>query len=126
MSGEADSSLSAKYRSLIENASDAISVVAPGLEIVLQTGATTRLLGYQASELEGTKFSALVDPASLGGLRAACAAVADGLLVPPVELRLRHHDGCWIDAETAVTHDPELGYLVLTTRDARERKRAER
>ena len=114
------------YRSLIENASDAISVVAPGLEIVLQTGAVAKLLGYQPDELTGTKFSALVDPAALGSLRAACAAAADGLPAQPVGLCLRHKNGTWIDVETAVRHDPELGYLILTTRDARERKRAER
>jgi diguanylate cyclase (GGDEF)-like protein/PAS domain S-box-containing protein len=113
-------------RSLIENASDAISVVTPNLEIVLQTGSVTKLLGYPASELEGTKFSALVDPQSLDSLRAACAAAADGLTVRPVELRLRSSDGHWIDVETVIRHDPELGYLVLTTRDARERRRAER
>ena len=126
MSGEIDLAVDRNYRSLIENASDAISVVAPSLEIVLQTGAVTRLLGYEASELEGTKFSALVDPATLGSLRAACAAVADGLSAQPVELRLRHHDGHWVDVEIAVMHDPGLRHLVLTTRDARERKRAER
>jgi diguanylate cyclase (GGDEF)-like protein/PAS domain S-box-containing protein len=114
------------FRSLIENASDAISVVAPSLEIVLQAGSATKLLGYTPAELEGTKFSALVEPASLATLRATCAAVADGLTVQPVELRLRHRDGAWIDVETAIRHDPDIGYLVLTTRDARERKRAER
>ena len=114
------------FRSLIENASDVITVVGPGLEILFQTGSGARLLGYAPPELKGRKFSSLVDPASLGALRAACAAAADGTAVRPVELRLRHQDGSWIDAETVVRLDAELGQLVLTSRDARERKRAER
>ena len=114
------------FRSLIENASDVITVVGPGLEILFQTQSGARLLGYRPDELRGTKFSALVNNAGLDRLRAACACAADGLPMPPVELRLRHRDGSWIDAETGVRHDWEMGGLVLTTRDARERKRAER
>ncbi len=126
MSGQDKLPIERHCRSLIENASDAISVVGPGLEIVLQAGSVTKLLGYQSCQLEGTKFSALVDPPSLGTLRAGCAAAADGLPTPPVELRLCHQDGHWIDVEVGIRHDAELGYLVLTTRDASERKRAER
>jgi len=53
--------LEARYRSLIENASDMITVVTPDLTIVWQTGSGQQLLGYPADELEGTKFSDLVD-----------------------------------------------------------------
>ncbi len=113
-------------RSLIENASDVITVVAPDLTVVYQTASGARLLGYQPSELEGTKFSALVHPSDLGRLRLACATAADGIRSDPVDLRLLHNDGTWIDAETAVRHEASDGHLVLTTRDARERKRAER
>jgi diguanylate cyclase (GGDEF)-like protein/PAS domain S-box-containing protein len=115
-----------RYRSLIENASDMISVVEPDLTIILQTGSGTQLLGYPGADLEGTKFSALVDRAGLIKLRVACASAADGVAIAPVELRLRHSSGGWIDAETAVRLEPDAHHLVLTTRDAQERKRAER
>lgn len=113
-------------RSLIENASDVITVLEPDLTIVFQTTSGSRLLGYPVSELEGTKFAALVHPADLGRLRLSCATAADGIRSRPQDLRLRHQDGSWIDAETAVRHQADEGHLVLTTRDARERKRAER
>ena len=118
--------LEGRYRSLIENASDMITVVEPDLTIALQTGSGSRLLGYSARELEGSKFAALVDSAGLVKLRVACAAAADGVATAPVELRLRHKSGRWIDAETAVRLEPDAHYLVLTTRDAQDRKRAER
>jgi diguanylate cyclase (GGDEF)-like protein/PAS domain S-box-containing protein len=118
--------LAARYRSLIENASDMITVVAPDLTIVLQTGSGTRLLGYQPQELEGTKFSALVDGDGLTRLRAACAGAADGIAGAPVELRLRHRAGHWVDAEAAVRMEEDAQHLVLSTRDARQRKQAER
>ncbi len=113
-------------RSLIENASDVITVLEPDLTIVFQTTSGGDLLGYPASELEGTKFAALVHPADLGRLRLSCATAADGIRSGPLDLRLRHQDGSWIDVETAVRHQADEGHLVMSTRDARERKRAER
>jgi diguanylate cyclase (GGDEF)-like protein/PAS domain S-box-containing protein len=113
-------------RSLIENASDIITVLEPDLTIVFQTTSGGRLLGYPPAELEGTKFATLVHPADLGRLRLSCATAADGIRSGPVELRLRHRDGTWIDVETAVRHQADENRLVMTTRDARERKRAER
>jgi diguanylate cyclase (GGDEF)-like protein/PAS domain S-box-containing protein len=113
-------------RSLIENASDVITVLEPDLTIVFQTASGERLLGYPTSELERTKFASLVHPADIGRLRLTCASAADGIRSGPVDLRLRHSDGTWIDAEIAVRHQADEGHLVLTTRDARERKRAER
>jgi diguanylate cyclase (GGDEF)-like protein/PAS domain S-box-containing protein len=113
-------------RSLIENASDVITVLESDLTIVFQTTSGGRLLGYPPAELEGTKFAGLVHPADLGRLRLACATAADGIRSGPQDLRLRHCDGSWIDVETAVRHQADEGHLVLTTRDARERKRAER
>jgi len=114
------------YRSLVENASDMITVVEPDLTIVLHTGSGAELLGYPAEQLQGTKFSALVDQGGLFRLRAACAGAADGVATRPVELRLRDSSGEWIDAETAVRLDRDANRLVLTSRDARERKRGER
>lgn len=113
-------------RSLVENASDVITVLEPDLTIVFQTASGERLLGYAPADLEGGKFAALVHPSDLGRLRLACASSADGIRSDPVDLRLRHRDGTWIDAEIGVSHQADQGHLVLTTRDSRERKRAER
>lgn len=113
-------------RSLIEDASDVITVLRPDLTVVFQSSAGSRLLGYPTSELEGSKFASLVHPGDLGRLRLACATAADGIRADPFDVRLRHADGDWIDVEIAVRHQANEGHLVLTTRDARERKRAER
>lgn len=113
-------------RSLIENASDVITVLSPDLTVVFQTPSGTRLLGYPTAELEGSKFASLVHPSDLGRLRLACATAADGIRSGPLDLRLRHAGGDWVNVEIAVRHQADEGHLVLTTRDARERKRAER
>lgn len=115
-----------RFRSLVENASDVITVVGLDLTIVFQTESGAQLLGYQAQELVGTKFAALVDPTGLAQLRASCAEAADGIAHRPVQLRLRHRDGSWLDGETLVRYEPDEGQLILTTRDVRERTRAER
>lgn len=112
--------------SLIEAGSDVITVLGPDLTVAYQSPSGTRLLGHPKTDLEGAKFASLVHPADLGLLRTACAAAADGVRSGPVDVRLRHRTGDWIDVEIAVRHQAEDGYLVLTTRDARERKRAER
>ncbi len=115
-----------RARALIENASDVVTVVGPDLTILFQTDSGASLLGYEAGELLGTKFAALVEPTDLARLRAACAEAADGVSSRPVELRLRHRDGTPMEAETIVRYEAGDGQLVLTTRDTRERKRAER
>src|SRR5437764_12540153 len=58
-----------RARSLIENASDMITVVAPDLTIIFQTNSGAEMLGYDAGELLGTKFAALVDPVGVSRLR---------------------------------------------------------
>src|SRR5579884_1497647 len=113
------------FRALIENTSELVSLLAPDLTVIFQAGSVLRQLGYEPGELAGTKFTQLVDPADLTRLRARCADAADGVAHPPLELRLKYHDGRWLDAETLVRFDGGEGYLVLTTRDISERKRAE-
>jgi diguanylate cyclase (GGDEF)-like protein/PAS domain S-box-containing protein len=114
-----------RFRSLVENASDVITVVGSDLTIVFQTESGAKLLGYRAEELEGTKFAGLVEPAGLAQLRATCAEAADGMGHRPVQLRLQHRDGSWLEGETVVRYDAGEGLFVLTTRDVRDRKRAE-
>jgi diguanylate cyclase (GGDEF)-like protein/PAS domain S-box-containing protein len=115
-----------RFRSLVENASDVITVVGPDLTILFQTHSGAQMLGYRAAELEGTKFATLVDPSGLAQLRATCAEAADGIGHRPVQLSLQHRDGTWLDGETVVRYEADGGLFVLTTRDVRERKRAER
>lgn len=110
---------------LVENASDVLTVVAPDLTIVFQTASGASLLGYQAEDLEGTKFGALVDPDGLSRLRVACAQAADGVAGHPVQVRLARQDGSWIDGETVVRYEPEERCLILITRDVRQRLEAD-
>src|ERR1700751_5431732 len=90
--------------SLIDDGSDVITVLRPDLTIVYQTSSGTRLLGYSRSELEGTTFASLGHPSDRGRLRRACPAAADGIRSRPVDTRLRHLEGDWIDVEIAVRH----------------------
>jgi len=114
-----------QLRALVDNFTDVITVVSPDLTILFQAASVETLLGHCPAKLQGTKFSALVDPDGLRRLRAACAEAADGIAHGPVQLRLRCGDGSWLDGETSVRFQPEEGSLIFTTRDVRERKRVE-
>src|SRR5438105_14114148 len=112
-----------RLRALVDNATDVITVVSADLTILFQAASVESLLGHGPRELEGTKFSGLVDPDGIRRLRAACAEAADGTVHGPVQLRLRCRDGSWLDGETNVRFQSEEGSLIFTTRDVRERKR---
>ena len=114
-----------RLRTLVDRSPDMITVVGHDLTIIFQTAAGARLLGYAPDELEGTKFADLVDQAGLGRLRAACAEAADGIGRRAVRLRLRDKFGEWVEGETVAEYDPDECCLILTTRDVRERARAE-
>ncbi|WP_436345154.1 histidine kinase N-terminal 7TM domain-containing protein [Natronorubrum sp. FCH18a] len=119
-----------RYQSLIENASDLITMVDDGGIIRYQSPSSTTVLGFEPSELVGRSAFELVHPDDReqiveqfhGGLDAAIA-------IDRAEYRLRTADGEWRDVETIGSNlldDPFVEGVVLNTRDITERKRRER
>ena len=109
-------------RSLVHNSPDIITVVAPDATIQYQSPAVQRLLGYHPAELVGTSLGDLVHPDDAPRMLALLDYAQDWPGdSPPVEARMRHRGGAWLDTETTASSlldDPNVRGAVLTTRDA--------
>jgi len=119
----------AYFRSLIENASDAIVIVNGDGTIRYQSPSYERVLGYTPEEEIGRDMFDNIHPDD-------ATDVADGLArllehpgeIVGVEVRARHRDGSWHTLEATANnllHDPAVEGIVVNFRDITERKRAE-
>ncbi|MHB8683688.1 MAG: bifunctional diguanylate cyclase/phosphodiesterase [Dehalococcoidia bacterium] len=115
-----------RFRSLVQNASDLITVIGPDTTILYQSASVERLLGYRAADVMGQRLSELVHPEDVTHL---LAFLSDAMNKPDgtdaVEVRLRHRDGSWRSVEIVGTdrrHDAAVDGFVLNTRDVTERK----
>jgi PAS domain S-box-containing protein len=114
----------AQFRSLVNNSSDLITVLAPDGTITYQSPSVQRMLGRRAADLVGTALGDLVHPddqhhviVSLTKLVEAPGATAN------FGCRLQHEDGSWRHVESICTNladDPRVHGLVLNIRDVTE------
>ncbi|QYG94655.1 EAL domain-containing protein [Iamia sp. SCSIO 61187] len=129
---ELDRSLHAsehRWRTLVQNISDTVTVLDPDGRIVSTTGQVAPVLGYPTDSWDGVTFTDLMHPddvARIGPL-VQQALEAPGNAVT-TEARVRHHDGTWVDVWAHAVNlidDPTVGGIVLTTRNITEQKRSE-
>jgi sigma-B regulation protein RsbU (phosphoserine phosphatase) len=117
-----------RFRALIENTSDLVSVVRLDGIIVYASPSHERLLGYAVDELIGGNAFDLVDPEDFFKLQ---DLLRQGNLpgsVGSAELRLRHKNGTWMTLDGVgknMLDDPAVAGIVITSRDVTERKRTE-
>jgi len=118
----------ARFRSLISNATDIITILDASGVIQYESPPIERILGYHREELQGSNAFDLVHPDDRPATWAAFErALADPTLVPTVEFRFRHSDGSWRWLEATGTNlltDPNVAGFVVNSRDITERKRA--
>ena len=120
---------SARFRSLVDNASDVITVVNENGLIRYQTVSGGRLLGIPAEQLLGSNYLDLVDVPD----RANLAALLSDVAISPgksatAQYRLCQKDGGVRFVESIASNllaDPAIKGLVLNTRDVTERKALE-
>lgn len=119
----------AKFRSLIENASDVITILDPEGKIQYESPSSARILGYASGHRIGQSSFEFVHA---DDLPRTIAAFRRSLQFPgkkiPVEYRCRHSDGSWRIFEGTVKNllaDPSVGGLVVSCHEVTERKRAE-
>ena len=120
----------ARFRSLVQNSSDLITVIEGDSTIKYQSPSAERVLGYDPGELVGRKFAELLHPHERGRV---VALLADSITsahpqVEVVECRLRHANGSWLLFEifrTNLLDDPNVQGIVLNGRDISERKEFE-
>jgi len=92
------------FRSLIEHASDSITVINPEGIITYQSNSGERILGYPAAAIIGRNLFDLVHPEDLPKSRAILTQAATQLGEPVTAIaRLRHLNGTWRTIETVGT-----------------------
>jgi PAS domain S-box-containing protein len=118
-----------RFRSLVMNSSDMITVFAPDGTRLYASPSIERVLGYKPEEMIGGNVFDLVHPNDAERVR---EEFAERARTPgtgkPFEFRSRHADGSWHTFEaigTNLTVDPSVGGIVFNARDITERKRAE-
>jgi len=120
----------ARFRALVQNASDVITILDADGTIRYLSPAIERVFGYEEDELLGRHAFDLVHLEDLPLATAAFqAALDDPTLTPTVEFRFRHKDGSWRWLEVIGTNllaDPAVGGFVVNSRDITERKEAAR
>ncbi|HEX4931434.1 MAG TPA: PAS domain S-box protein [Gaiellaceae bacterium] len=83
------------FRSLIENATDVITILSADGTSLYESPSVERLLGWKPEELVGRPKFALLHPDNLEHVEPTFAAIVAGEEPGPIEFRLRHRDGSW-------------------------------
>ncbi len=119
----------ARFRSLVQNASDIVTILDADGIVRYESPAIESVLGYAPEDLLGTDPFALIHPDEVVTVR---AHFEEALRKPGVnvsaEFRFRHKDGSWRWLEVIGTNlldDPAVGGVVVNSRDVTDRKRAE-
>ncbi|HZP58048.1 MAG TPA: EAL domain-containing protein [Dehalococcoidia bacterium] len=118
-----------RFRSLVQNASDLITVIEPDTTVRYQSPSIERVLGYAAAEILGTRLAELIH---IDDVARVLAVLSDASHNPgstaTAEARVRRRDGAWRDLEFIGTDqctNPAIGGFVLNIRDVTERKSLE-
>jgi PAS domain S-box-containing protein len=118
-----------RWRSLIENSSDIITILATDGTISYESPSVTRILGYQPEELVGKNVFDFIHPNDLSQVTKGLTHTFERRGISKnLEYRFRHQNGSWCVFESVgKTFIDESGESVgvVNSRDITERKRAE-
>jgi PAS domain S-box-containing protein len=119
-----------RFRALIENSMDAIALYTADANILYQSPAVKKILGYKPEEVYGMNASYFIHPDDVDRLGEAYQKVLDSPSeTVRVEARTRHKDGSYRWLEVIVSNklnEPGIQALVANYRDITERKEAEK
>src|SRR5207244_12448579 len=109
-----------RFRRLIENASDIITVLNKDGVQQFVGPSVKRVLGWEPEELLNRNVLEFIEPQDCEKtLSALQPALRDPSATVRVEFRLRHRDGSWRTMETVGRNIPGLsadGYMLISTR----------
>ena len=125
----ASARVEARFRALIEQASDLVAILDAGLVVRYMSPASERMLGLHPDDCVGSPALALVhgDDREIGEELLAARSGVHGA-VRHAELRLRASDGSWRPVSATAVNllaDPAVAGVVVTVRDESARRRAE-
>jgi two-component system, cell cycle sensor histidine kinase and response regulator CckA len=115
----------AYFRSLIENLSDLVTILAPDGTIQYISPSIRTVLGYEPEERLGRRAFDLMHPDDVERVsRFMREAIQAGHTAARVAYRYRHKDGSWRHVESAGVNllaDPGVSGLLVISRDISER-----
>ncbi len=120
---------SKRFRALIENSSDAISLIDDIGEVVYQSPSATRILGYSLADIKGKTNLEFIHPEDADKTEQLFLKTKNQPGVPLYLLqRAKHKLGHYIWTEGTITnllHEESVKAIVSNFRDITERKEAE-
>jgi PAS domain S-box-containing protein len=128
---QAESALAAserRFRSLVQNSSDLVTILAPDGTITYVSDSAERIVGYSPADLVGTSLLAYLDESQLEPVGALLHTNGKSSVTGPIEFSLRRADGSpvWLEAVASnLLGDATIRGIVLNARDVSERKRAD-
>jgi len=127
--GEALKRSEKHFRSLIENALDAIAIVDADGRLIYESPAFERMLGYSFEDRLGQNALELVHPDDMPAVtRGITELIRNPGIAQHTEVRARHKDGSWRTLEIVgrnLLDDPVVKGVVANFRDITGRKQAE-
>jgi len=119
-----------RFRALIENAPDGITLLGLDGLLVYASPAVERVLGYRPELVIGQNPADITHPDDLPALLdILMQVIAEAGSSAVVGYRMRHADGTWRWLDSTISnqlHHPSVGALVFNFRDVTERKQHER
>ena len=119
----------ARFRGMIENATEGILLIGPQGIVTYASPSTQRILGYAPDAIVGTAVTDWIHADDRTRIeREMGALVHDPALARVLEFRVRHADGSarWVEAMGSnMLDDPAVASLVSNFRDITERKATE-
>lgn len=116
-----------KWRSLIQNSSDLITIVSANGSILYESPSIERILGYSPEELVGQPVLEYINPQDHKAVRKAMRKLlvaGHRVTLRPVVLRFQCKDGSWRFLEAIGTNllaDEAVGGIVINSRDVTDR-----
>jgi len=118
-----------RFRSLIENSTDLVTILRVDGEIGYTSPSVTRLLGYQPEEINGKNVLSFLHTEDQARAAAALTpGVPEEQIGSFIEVRLRHKDGTWRWFEAngfELKTIPVINGTVVNCRDITDRKNVE-
>jgi PAS domain S-box-containing protein len=118
-----------RFRSLVQNSSDLVTILAPDGTILYASDSAHRIVGYSPADLVGSSLLSYLgrdDAGKVQSLLQNSNGNTNG--AGPIEFSLRRADGSpvWLEAVgTNLLSDATIRGIVLNARDVSERKRAD-
>ncbi|MDP9437831.1 MAG: PAS domain S-box protein [Actinomycetota bacterium] len=117
-----------RFRALVQNASDVITILEADGTIRYESPAIERVLGYRPDELVGENAFDYVHPDDRERAMDALAEAVKSGVNTTVQFRFSRKDGSWCHLESIgsnLLEDPSVRGIVVNSRDVTERKRVE-